>query len=232
MEQRTSGARGAGESRSAIAVLGPEVDDALLGRLREELVRGGWRTEASRGDEQTVLVVSGSGSLAEVEAALAPAGEVDVLPLASGAAYARVRRQRLFLSALTTGLALLIAVGIVFPVVDFLAPQEAALVDPDLLRLPYAGRIPEDGSRLVSFHRAPVLVVHRPGGRFFAVSAACTHVEACRLEWDAALQRLQCPCHGDAFDVHGNVLRGPASLPLVTYSVERRDDDLYLERRG
>jgi Rieske Fe-S protein len=35
---------------------------------------------------------------------------------------------------------------------------------------------------------------------------------------------FECPCHGSEYDVHGNVLDGPARLPLKRFEVEERPD--------
>jgi Rieske Fe-S protein len=77
-----------------------------------------------------------------------------------------------------------------------------------------------------------MLLLRDESGRFYATSAICTHMNVCHLEWNEKRALLECPCHGGAFDVHGNVVRGPASVPLPTYPVEQLHGDLYLRRES
>lgn len=50
-------------------------------------------------------------------------------------------------------------------------------------------------------------------GKVTIVSAVCTHM-GCIVKWNKAQQSWDCPCHGSQFSKEGNVLRGPATIPL------------------
>ena len=59
--------------------------------------------------------------------------------------------------------------------------------------------------------------VVRTNGRVRAVSGICTH-QSCRLAFEAATRRLNCPCHNAAFALTGEVVThqlkiAPAALP-------------------
>ncbi|MGA8833372.1 MAG: ubiquinol-cytochrome c reductase iron-sulfur subunit [Desulfomonilaceae bacterium] len=41
----------------------------------------------------------------------------------------------------------------------------------------------------------------------------CTHL-GCRYKWNQDKDLFECPCHGSEFDIHGQVLRGPATRHL------------------
>ena len=58
-----------------------------------------------------------------------------------------------------------------------------------------------------------ILVVHRGGGKFSAVSAICTH-KGCNINYDIKLGHLVCPCHGSEYSLEGQNIKGPAELPL------------------
>jgi Rieske Fe-S protein len=41
----------------------------------------------------------------------------------------------------------------------------------------------------------------------------CSHL-GCSVAYSADARRFQCPCHGSQFDIHGQVVHGPAIAPL------------------
>ena len=75
------------------------------------------------------------------------------------------------------------------------------------------------GSRTV-LPDVPALLVHGENG-FTALSLVCTHL-GCTVE--SQPEGFACPCHGSRFDLHGKVVRGPASKALVTLRVELAPD--------
>ena len=68
----------------------------------------------------------------------------------------------------------------------------------------------------------PALLVHLPNGEWRAYGGTCTHL-SCVVYWEAASERLICPCHNAAFAAEtGAVLMGPPrrALPRIELSVE------------
>lgn len=64
------------------------------------------------------------------------------------------------------------------------------------------------------------IVLRRPDGRLYAVSAVCTHA-GCTLRYSR--DTLTCPCHNSTFDIPtGAPERGPARKPLATARVTER----------
>lgn len=61
--------------------------------------------------------------------------------------------------------------------------------------------------------RHPNALFKLADGSIQAFSLLCTHV-CCEISYNASSEVFFCPCHSSVFDSSGNVLHGPASLPL------------------
>jgi nitrite reductase/ring-hydroxylating ferredoxin subunit len=71
--------------------------------------------------------------------------------------------------------------------------------------------LPEGGMR--AFDLGTVIgFVRRIDGQVRAVSGVCTH-QGCRLELDAPVRQLNCPCHRTVFTVGGEVVRSQLRTP-------------------
>lgn len=75
-------------------------------------------------------------------------------------------------------------------------------------------------------------VVVNDGGAISALSGVCTHL-GCRLQPDAASQKLNCPCHQTAFGWSGKVLyyrlkTAPANLPRIPSRVNDGQIELFV----
>jgi len=212
-----------------ILVLPADATGSLVDQVEASARRLGWSPQVSRGREQVVVALEGTGDDRALGEALAGL-EVDVIPVHTAQEYRLMRARRTLLTAMATGLGLVTAVGAGIPVVGFLMPPSGALTDPDVVSVGTLARFPAGAARPVLFRGAPVLVIGLEPGRYVALSALCTRMKVCKLDWDGQRLQLACPCHGCVFDIHGNVKRGPASVPLVTYAVETVGDELFIRR--
>jgi succinate dehydrogenase / fumarate reductase iron-sulfur subunit len=63
-----------------------------------------------------------------------------------------------------------------------------------------------------------------------ALSATCTHL-GCRVAWNGAADRFECPCHRGAYDRDGRVIAGPppAPLPALAVRVDLSRDEVHVE---
>jgi len=68
--------------------------------------------------------------------------------------------------------------------------------------------------------------VYKEGQHYLALHLKCTH-RGCTVE--AKDNILACPCHGSRFDMNGNVTRGPAKKPLVSYPVTADGEYVYVQ---
>jgi cytochrome b6-f complex iron-sulfur subunit len=73
------------------------------------------------------------------------------------------------------------------------------------------------GAMLVDIASDTVIVIRTSATEVIALSAICTHA-GCSMDFDAARERLTCPCHGSEFDETGAVTKGPARVPLKVYT--------------
>ena len=137
----------------------------------------------------------------------------------------RSRRRLLFaagVAAAGAGLAGAIAATaeMLWPAVSYEPPRRYPVGRPDSLPLDRATFLPE----------RRLFVLNRADG-FAAVSAVCPHLGCTVRHVDG--EGFVCPCHGSRFDLHGQVLHGPAPRPLAWYglSLSRRGDLVVDERR-
>jgi Rieske Fe-S protein len=211
-----------------ILVLARDSGDDLVDQVVREAERLGWRGEVSRGDEQVIVTLSGSGDPMELEDAFRRRPDVDVLPILSGREYRDLRARRRMLAGLASGLGLLTAVGAGIPVLGFLLPPKGTLADRTLVHAAKKDEVREHSAKKVLVLGRPVLLVRMDAGRYFALSAICTHMDICQLDWNPERRQLICPCHGGAFDVYGNVVQGPPSIPLASYQVEKIGTEVFI----
>ncbi|MEO8448481.1 MAG: Rieske (2Fe-2S) protein [Gemmatimonadota bacterium] len=87
-------------------------------------------------------------------------------------------------------------------------------------------RVPA-GSGLTTTVRNQLVIVLNVDGAVRAFSGACTH-EGCELGWNPRQQLIRCPCHGSAFDPHGQVVKGPAQTPLPEFRTEVRGKKIHV----
>jgi len=76
--------------------------------------------------------------------------------------------------------------------------------------------------------RQVVFLVRTGDARVEALSSTCTHL-GCRVSWNAEAHRLQCPCHGGAFDASGAVVAGPPPRPLSKLATRIEGDQVLVE---
>jgi glycine/D-amino acid oxidase-like deaminating enzyme/nitrite reductase/ring-hydroxylating ferredoxin subunit len=66
---------------------------------------------------------------------------------------------------------------------------------------------------VLRIHGENIAAFKDDGGRVYAVSAACSHM-GCLVGWNATDRTWDCACHGSRFSLTGEVVHGPATMPL------------------
>ena len=78
--------------------------------------------------------------------------------------------------------------------------------------------------------RGTKIAVANVAGTFYAFGDTCTHRECSLAEGDLEETTVTCPCHGSEFDVvSGEVLRGPARVPVGSFEVQVEGGNLEIK---
>ena len=80
------------------------------------------------------------------------------------------------------------------------------------------------GGGALVFRERQIAVI-KQGKEIYALNTACTHL-GCTV--NATAKGFICPCHGSAFTVGGQVLRGPAERPLPRLTVKEQGDHILI----
>lgn len=70
------------------------------------------------------------------------------------------------------------------------------------------------------------IVLRNVDGEIVALSSICTH-RGCEVR--PMPNSFECPCHGSEYDIDGEVLAGPARLPLKKFQVQETPDSLIIK---
>ncbi|MDI9915956.1 Rieske 2Fe-2S domain-containing protein [Rhodococcus sp. IEGM 1379] len=71
--------------------------------------------------------------------------------------------------------------------------------------------------------------VARLGGKAYATSNYCTHLDCLLSSGKLVEDGIGCSCHGSIFDLEtGEPVYPPATVPIKTYSVEEREGEIFV----
>ncbi|MEI8699858.1 MAG: pyridine nucleotide-disulfide oxidoreductase [Mesorhizobium sp.] len=99
---------------------------------------------------------------------------------------------------------------------------------PDLVEGIALSDLPDGGKLLGHCGDEQVLLVRR-GAEVFAIGATCTHYGGPLVDGLVVEDTVRCPWHHACFDLRtGEALRAPAFSPLACWSVEQRDDRIFV----
>jgi cytochrome b6-f complex iron-sulfur subunit len=135
--------------------------------------------------------------------------------------------RRNFLDLLSRAFLALWGLGFAGVIYAFLRPRHRELLMEETFRAGTLSGLPVGQATIVQHVTGPVMIVRVTEREVASFSALCTHLR-CVLQYGADSRTITCPCHGGAFDLHGNVLFGPPPKPLPTYAVEIRNDQIYV----
>ena len=89
-----------------------------------------------------------------------------------------------------------------------------------------------DGHMLRGHVDSDAVLLARHGEEFFAIAAVCSHYGGPLAEGLMVEDTVRCPWHHACFSLRtGEALRAPALSPLACWTVERRDDKVFVRNR-
>jgi len=88
--------------------------------------------------------------------------------------------------------------------------------------------IPDNGVKVVEISGQRIALCHSQGG-FYAIADLCSHDNAPLDQGELCEGEIECPRHGARFDIKtGKALCLPAVLPVPTYPVEVRGEEIWI----
>src|SRR5947207_15335495 len=89
-----------------------------------------------------------------------------------------------------------------------------------------------DGTMLAGHVGEDAVLLARRGNEFFAVSATCTHYGGPLAEGLLVDDTVRCPWHHACFSLRtGEALRAPALSPITCWSIELRDNTVFVREK-
>jgi len=138
------------------------------------------------------------------------------------------------MNLLTFGSVTGVALGALYPVVNYFIPPKAAGGGGGTTAKDAAGNA-VTASGWLSTHKEGdrSLVQGLKGDPTYLVvegaDAICTHL-GCVVPWNEGANKFMCPCHGSQYDATGKVVRGPAPLSLALAHVSVENDNVFLSQ--
>jgi Rieske Fe-S protein len=137
--------------------------------------------------------------------------------------------RRKFLTAGTMAVGGILGVGYLATALKTLIPPPSTSAKLQFIGL--AAMFPVDNYQLELYtgegYPDGVYVRRRADGTFQAFDFHCAHLQ-CPVQWNQALQKFFCPCHGSVYNANGQHIAGPAPRGLYPHVIKVSQGRVYL----
>ena len=137
--------------------------------------------------------------------------------------------RRRFLDYLLGTSALATLAAIIYPIIRFMAPPRVVEALQNSVVAAKNNELPPNSAKIFKFGSKPGLVVRTASGELKAFSAVCTHLE-CIVQYRPDTKQIWCACHNGQYNLNGENIGGPPPRPLEQYQVNKRGDDIVVNR--
>jgi cytochrome b6-f complex iron-sulfur subunit len=136
--------------------------------------------------------------------------------------------RRGFLGKVVGGIGAAVAISTIYPIIKYIVPPVRKVSSENELIVGKATEVTENSGKIFQFNKDRVIVVN-DNGKLTACSAVCTHL-GCLVHWDHAQNLISCPCHGSKFKQTGEIIQGPATLPLAVFKARVEGENIIISK--
>jgi Rieske Fe-S protein len=119
--------------------------------------------------------------------------------------------------------------AIVYPIIRFMAPPQIVEALQNSVVAAKLSELPPISAKIFKFGSKPGVVVRTASGELKAFSAVCTHLD-CIVQYRTDTKQIWCACHNGQYNLNGENIGGPPPRPLEEYQVNKRGDDVVVNR--
>ena len=119
--------------------------------------------------------------------------------------------------------------AIVYPIIRFMAPPQIVEALQNSVVAAKLSELPPNSAKIFKFGSKPGLVIRTASGELKAFSAVCTHLD-CIVQYRSDTKQIWCACHNGQYNLNGENIGGPPPRPLEEYQVNKRGDDIVVNR--
>jgi cytochrome b6-f complex iron-sulfur subunit len=137
--------------------------------------------------------------------------------------------RRNFLKYFLGGSLTALAFTVIYPVVKYLIPPKSSEPITTSVIAGTMGESKQNSAKIFRFGNMPGILINTPKGELRAFTAVCTHLD-CTVQYRDDLEHIWCTCHNGHYDLNGRNIAGPPPRPLERYTVNIKDDKIYVHK--